>query len=101
MNELKKGVAFSEISFPLGVEKKKVLVEDGDFKFIPVIELSAGVVYINRKLSPDVYAKMVGSSVYQCWPILFLIMVLSLLAGTILCILVSPCTHKENDHKKT
>jgi len=89
LNEFQKGVMSSDISFPIGAKKEKVRLEDDGFKFIPVVELSAGVVYINRKLSADVFAKMVGSSVYQCWPILLLIMVMSLLAGIILCILVS------------
>lgn len=75
------------LSYPLSVERGRKLSGEG-FQFVPVIEVSSAVVYIKRKVSNELYAKMLGSSVFSCWPIILLVSVLSLLAGTILCILV-------------
>ncbi|KAK3738517.1 hypothetical protein QZH41_012043, partial [Actinostola sp. cb2023] len=87
LRDVRKSVTSTAISFPVVIDRKRQSSSE-DFRFVPVLE-SVGVVYVNKKLSPDVYAKMVGTSVYRCWPILGLIAVFSLLAGTILCILES------------
>lgn len=87
LNEVIDSITSSDISFPL--VKKNTLYIEQNFKFVEVFKLSTGVVYINRRLTAEVYASMVGSSVFHCWPLLFLIVVLSMLSGIILCLLVS------------
>ncbi|EDO32659.1 predicted protein [Nematostella vectensis] len=77
---------FADLSFPL-TEPEGEVGQDDDHVFVPVFKMMSSIVYFRRKLSGEVFARMVGSSVFQCWPLVLLIIVLSILLSHITCVI--------------
>ncbi|XP_048588761.1 uncharacterized protein LOC5503828 isoform X2 [Nematostella vectensis] len=82
--DVRKSIRMSaDLSFPL-TEPEGEVGQDDDHVFVPVFKMMSSIVYFRRKLSGEVFARMVGSSVFQCWPLVLLIIVLSILSGMVM-----------------
>ena len=77
----------THLSFPIRVSVDKFR-NSQDQSFIPVVTDVSGIAYLTKKKSADVYAKLVGSSVFKCWPLFVMVVVLNVLAGLVIWVLV-------------
>ena len=77
----------THISFPIPVGEGNFIANKGK-QFLPVVSDVSGIAFLTKKKTADVYGKVIGSSVFNCWPLLVLVIVSSVLSGLIIWALV-------------
>lgn len=76
----------AHISFPLSRRNKELKYQG---TYMPLLYIPGLLIMSKNESSVEKYARVVAGSIYDIWPVIVINMVLTLLAGTIIWLLVS------------